>query len=45
MPRVRIGRTINQLKRLVNIDGYAVIETSNGQVRFDRKLLERQLGL
>ena len=45
VPQMRISRVITQLQRLLNIDGYAVIETSHGQVRFDRQLLERQLGL
>jgi hypothetical protein len=44
-PRNRIGRLVNQVQRLVNIDGYNVIATTNGDVRFDRELLERQLGL
>ena len=30
---------------VINIDGYNVITTANGDVRFDRELLERQLGL
>ena len=45
MPRMRIGRLIIQMQRLLNIDGYAVIESANGEVRFNRALLETQLGL
>jgi len=45
VPKVRIGRVVTQLQRLLNIDGYPVIETSNGHLKFDRALLERQLGL
>ncbi|BAN04395.1 BREX-2 system phosphatase PglZ [Ilumatobacter coccineus] len=45
VPKVRIGRIITQMQRLLNIDGYPVIETSNGHIKFDRALLERQLGL
>jgi hypothetical protein len=45
LPSNRIGGYIAQLQRLVNLDGYAVVETREGEVRFDRELLERQLGL
>ena len=45
VPKVRIGRVVTQLQRLLNIDGYPVIETANGHIKFDRALLERQLGL
>ncbi len=45
IPRARIGRFVMQLQRLVNIDGYGIIEAVSGEVRFDRSLLERQLGL
>ena len=45
MPRMRIGRLIIQMQRLLNIDGYAAIESANGEVRFNRALLETQLGL
>ena len=45
IPRQRIGRVITQMQRLLNIDGYPVINTVNGEVKFDRALLERQLGL
>lgn len=44
-PRNRISKLLAQVQRLVNIDGYDVIATTNGEVRFDRALLERQLGL
>ncbi len=44
-PAFASGAPITQLQRLLNIDGYSVIETTNGEVRFDRPLLERQLGL
>lgn len=45
VPKVRIGRLVTQMQRLLNIDGYPVIETANGHIKFDRALLERQLGL
>jgi len=45
VPKVRIGRVVTQMQRLLNIDGYPVIETANGHIKFDRALLERQLGL
>ena len=44
VPQARIGRFVTQLQRLFNLDGYGVIETTNAEVRFDRSLLERQLG-
>lgn len=44
--RSRIGRLTAQVQRLVNLDGYAVIEsTPSGELRFHRTLLETQLGL
>jgi PglZ domain len=44
--RSRIGRLTAQIQRLVNLDGYAVIEsTPSGELRFHRTLLETQLGL
>jgi hypothetical protein len=42
---VRMGRTLTQLQRLLNIDGYPVIEATNSEVCFNRGLLETQLGL
>lgn len=44
-PQARIGRLVTQIQRLVNLDGAGVIEVTNGDVRFNRPLLERQLGL
>jgi hypothetical protein len=41
----RIQGYVAQLRQLVNIDGYGVIEAPGQEVRFDRALLERQLGL
>ena len=38
-------RVREPIQRLVNIDGYSVVEAINGEVRLDRPLLERQLGL
>ena len=43
--RVRMSRLVAQLQRLLNIDGYAVLEAGDGGLRFDRALLETQLGL
>jgi len=46
MNRSRIGRLTAQIQRLVNLDGYAVVEsTPSGGLRFHRTLLETQLGL
>lgn len=45
LPQARIGRFVSQLQQLVNVDGYGVITVVNGEVRLDRPLLERQLGL
>ena len=44
-PRIRIRRLLTQLQRVVNIDGAGVLELTNDEARFDRALLERQLGL
>lgn len=45
VPAPRLPGYIAQLQRLVNIDGYGIVTAANGEVRFDRELLERQLGL
>jgi len=45
LPRMRMTRLVSQLQRLLNIDGYSVIESGNGEIRFHRALLETQLGL
>jgi hypothetical protein len=45
LPVARIGRYVAQLQQLVNIDGYGVVTSVNGEVRLDRALLETQLGL
>jgi hypothetical protein len=45
VPKVRIGRIVTQMQRLLNIDGYQVIEATDGHIKFDRALLERQLQL
>lgn len=45
IPRMRMGRLVGQLQRLLNIDGYTVIESGNSEIRFHRELLEVQLGL
>jgi len=45
LPVARIGRYVAQLQQLVNIDGYGVVTSVNGEVRLDRILLETQLGL
>jgi hypothetical protein len=45
LPLVRIGRYVAQLQDLLNIDGYPVLTATDGAVRFDRALLERQFGL
>ena len=45
VPLVRMSRLVSQMQRLLNIDGYPVIESRSGEVRFDRKLLETQLGI
>jgi hypothetical protein len=45
LPPARIGRYVAQLQDLLNVDGYAVVTTSDGEVRFDAALLERQLDL
>lgn len=43
-PRARIGRFVMQLQRLLNMDGYETVASSNGAVRLDRQLLENQVG-
>lgn len=45
LPASRISRYVAQLQRLLNLDGYPVVETRDGEVRLDRALLERQLGI
>ena len=45
VPLVRMNRLVGQMQRLLNIDGYPVIESRSGEVRFDRELLEIQLGI
>ncbi len=45
LPPARIGRYVAQLQDLLNVDGYAVVTTRDGEVRFDAALLERQLDL
>jgi hypothetical protein len=45
LPAVRIRRYVAQLQDLLNIDGYPVVSVTEGGVRFDRALLERQFGL
>ena len=45
VPPMRMNRLVSQMQRLLNIDGYPVIESRAGEVRFDRKLLETQLGI
>ena len=44
LPAARIGRYLSQLQELVNIDSYGVLSVLGGEVRFDRALLDRQLG-
>jgi hypothetical protein len=44
-PQRSMARLVNQIQRLVNIDGASVLVVSSGDVRFDRPLLELQLGL
>ncbi|MGH9186274.1 MAG: BREX-2 system phosphatase PglZ, partial [Acidimicrobiales bacterium] len=44
LPPARIDRYLAQLQ-LVNVDGYGVLTVVNGEVRFDRVLLQRQFGL
>jgi hypothetical protein len=43
LPPARIGRYVAQLQDLLNIDGYPVVTAVDGDIRFDRPLLERQL--
>ena len=45
LPRQRMSRFVGQLQRLLNVDGYLVITSSNAEITFDRSLLETQLGL
>ena len=45
VPLMRMSRLVSQMQRLLNIDGYPVIESRGGEVRFDRRLLETQLGI
>ena len=45
VPLMRMNRLVSQMQRLLNVDGYPVIESRAGEVRFDRKLLETQLGI
>ncbi len=45
LPIARIGRYVSQLQQLVNIDGYGVVTVKDREVRLDRALLDRQLGL
>ena len=44
-PQRSMARLVTQMQRLVNIDGAGVLVVANGDVRFDRALLELQLGL
>ena len=44
LPAARIGRYLSQLQELVNIDSYGVLTIVGREVRFDRALLNRQLG-
>lgn len=45
LPAVRIRRYVAQLQDLLNVDGYPVVTVTEGGVRFDRALLERQFEL
>lgn len=44
LPAGRMSRYVGQLQQLVNIDGYGIVTVSGTEVRFDRDLLDRQLG-
>ena len=44
-PQRSMFRLVTQIQRLVNIDGAGVLVVSSGDVRFDRHLLDLQLGL
>jgi hypothetical protein len=43
LPPARIGRYVAQLQDLLNIDGYPVVTAVDGDVHFDRDLLDRQM--
>jgi hypothetical protein len=45
LPAARIDRYVAQLQELLNVDGYGVVTTAGGEVRFDRALLGRQFSL
>jgi len=44
LPAGRMTRYLGQLQQLVNIDGYGIVTVTGAEVRFDRALLDRQLG-
>lgn len=45
LPRHRMTGFVSQLQALVNIDGYSVLSVIGNEVRFERHLLDTQLGL
>jgi hypothetical protein len=45
LPLARIDRYVAQLQELLNVEGYGVVTTAGGEVRFDRALLNRQFSL
>jgi hypothetical protein len=45
LPGSRMTGYVGQLQALVNIDGYGVVTVNQSEVRFDGRLLARQLGI